>query len=565
MVRTRKISTEDEVTAAPTRRSGRSRAKPVTYNVDGDDDGIPPEVLEASLAEVDPDVEEKPKRGRKKAAPKTPAKKGRTSRRTSKAKIDSIPENEPDVVSSEETISEDKLEEEAEEENEQNEDNQKESPEMGSNGSNGSSQENSEVESKPKEAVTHPEKTHEDKNSDNAKINSKLDTIDEKEHDENELLPDFEEEEGSKAEEESKTDEKTEDQKEQEEPFEMINKDEVPNLEEAGETENNPVSADEEKLPEFEEEEQDPDMLQLDANVDEDMDLNKAEEPKEDKQEKAKTKEDDKKEERKRRWKSDEKENSPKRRHSIKKTDERVREPSPPAGEPKEVVHITNLVRPFTLGQLKDFLQVHGDYSDFWIDKIKSNCFVKYNDIESAINCRKLIHGKKWPSSNPKSLRVMYSTDAQLEKVKSGSVLPTAPLLNRDTIRREKKRSASRSPIRGFRSEKEFDNDHTKEKHKVETSDESDDNGVEAEAILLDDLFKKTKTTPSIYWLALTDEEIKQRDEAREERKRLREERRKASEERRAKEKEDKTKKRSRSKSRNRSRSVSKKRSRSRS
>ena len=47
-------------------------------------------------------------------------------------------------------------------------------------------------------------------------------------------------------------------------------------------------------------------------------------------------------------------------------------------------------------------------------------------------------------------------------------------------------------------------------------------------AILLDDLFKKTKTTPSIYWLPLTDEEIKQRDEAREERKRLREERRKA-------------------------------------
>ena len=70
-------------------------------------------------------------------------------------------------------------------------------------------------------------------------------------------------------------------------------------------------------------------------------------------------------------------EKSPKRRHSIKKTDERVREPSPPPGEPMHVVHITNLVRPFTLGQLKDFLQVHGDYSDFWIDKIKSNCFVK--------------------------------------------------------------------------------------------------------------------------------------------------------------------------------------------
>ena len=38
-----------------------------------------------------------------------------------------------------------------------------------------------------------------------------------------------------------------------------------------------------------------------------------------------------------------------------------------------------------------------------------------------------------------------------LEKVKSGSVLPVAPAANqnRETIRREKKRSASRSPVRG--------------------------------------------------------------------------------------------------------------------
>ena len=53
--------------------------------------------------------------------------------------------------------------------------------------------------------------------------------------------------------------------------------------------------------------------------------------------------------------------------------------------------------------------------------------------------------------------------------------------------------------------------------------------------ICLDDLFKKTKTVPSVYWLPLTDEEIKARDDAREERKKAREERRKASEERRTK------------------------------
>jgi apoptotic chromatin condensation inducer in the nucleus len=423
MVRTKKQSTDDEG-AAPTRRSGRARAKPVTYN-DGDDEEIPPEVLEASLAEADPDVEVKPKRGRKKSAtPKTPAKKGRTSRRTSKAKVEAIveetvpevetiKEDEPSETGSEEK-QEVQTEEEVQPEQKEIQEEPNEAQEDLPDKENGT-QEKSEVESKQKED---PETPHEDEASN---PNPKLDSVEkdqienkktEDKPEETDQLPDFEEDE-------------EEQQKQQEEPFEIINKDDVPKSDDLKSEEQKAEEEDEktddkkdeddqkkstpeEKLPDFE----DPDMLQLDANIDEDMDLNKAEEPKdESKTQKEKEEEDEKKEERKRRWKSDEKETSPKRRHSIKKTDERIREPSPPPGEPMHVVHITNLVRPFTLGQLKDFLQVHGDYSDFWIDKIKSNCFVKYNEIESAINCRKLIHGKKWPSSNPKSLRVMYSTD----------------------------------------------------------------------------------------------------------------------------------------------------------
>lgn len=43
---------------------------------------------------------------------------------------------------------------------------------------------------------------------------------------------------------------------------------------------------------------------------------------------------------------------------------------------------------------------------------------------------------------------------------------------------------------------------------------------------MLDELFKKTKTQPSLYWLPLTDGEIEARDRAREERKKMREDRR---------------------------------------
>ena len=43
---------------------------------------------------------------------------------------------------------------------------------------------------------------------------------------------------------------------------------------------------------------------------------------------------------------------------------------------------------------------------------------------------------------------------------------------------------------------------------------------------MLDELFKKTKTQPSIYWLPLTDAQIQARDDAREERKKMRDDRR---------------------------------------
>ena len=54
------------------------------------------------------------------------------------------------------------------------------------------------------------------------------------------------------------------------------------------------------------------------------------------------------------------------------------RTPSPPRRPKSNIVHIKNLVRPFTLGQLKELLGRTGKFDDeaFWIDKIKSHCIV---------------------------------------------------------------------------------------------------------------------------------------------------------------------------------------------
>jgi hypothetical protein len=38
-------------------------------------------------------------------------------------------------------------------------------------------------------------------------------------------------------------------------------------------------------------------------------------------------------------------------------------------------LYMSNLVRPFTLSQLKELLQEHGELEFFWIDKVKSHAY----------------------------------------------------------------------------------------------------------------------------------------------------------------------------------------------
>lgn len=58
--------------------------------------------------------------------------------------------------------------------------------------------------------------------------------------------------------------------------------------------------------------------------------------------------------------------------------------PSPARNPPSDVLFITNLVRPFTLKQLKELLQRTGNVKEegFWTDRIKSKCYVQYDSQE---------------------------------------------------------------------------------------------------------------------------------------------------------------------------------------
>jgi len=560
MVRTRKKSqmseSEDEVATVTARRSSR-RSSRSTTKVLYEEDDIDPEALQAVIDAGDGEsnvapAETKPKRGRKPKAATTPVK-ATPKKRGRKSNAQKKAEAEAEEAALLANIAEEPEPEEAKDEKAVAKEPESASEAVLSdlNGKSGqvispaaASDQVADDQNEPKEKEPLVAKEPEPEAEVEAAPEPEPETAPE---------PEPEPAQAAEPEPESEKVEEAAPEKE-EEPFEVVQKEDLPE-EESIEKIEAPVEEEEEKmltekadetpaqesekkgeddeLPDFEDEEepeQNEDALQLDANIEEDDDLNKTMDvPKAD----ANRKREASAEIKKQRSPS-----PPRKRESLtridsrqKRREEKIRAPSPPPGEESQVVHVLNLVRPFTNKQLLEFLKEAGelDEDSFWIDRIKSNCIVKYNALESAINCRKLVHGKNWPSSNPKELRVMYSTEEKLKEAKENGSVST------------QSNGRQRSPVRrfgGMRSEEQFERDRKTGRDrrspirapraKTESPVQSEESEGEG-GISLDELFKKTKTVPSLYWLPLTEDEVITRDKAREERRKAREERRKQS------------------------------------
>ncbi|XP_066536553.1 apoptotic chromatin condensation inducer 1b isoform X3 [Hoplias malabaricus] len=285
------------------------------------------------------------------------------------------------------------------------------------------------------------------------------------------------------------------------------------------------------------------------------------------------------------------------------------RQLSPPRGKISNIIHICNLVRPFTLGQLKELLNRTGTVVEegFWIDKIKSHCYVTYSSKEEAVATREALHGVKWPSSNPKVLSVDFCEQEELDfhkgllpgtdpRVAGPGPRPAAPPppppppppLMPPAREREREKEVGAAAVRDqwaereremerrerTRSEREWDRDKVrdfgrdpretgrrsrsrdrdrrrKERGKSkERKVEKKEKPEEPPAKLLDDLFRKTKAAPCIYWLPLTEEQAAQRTLERAERMKEREKIRKELQEEEDKKREEESKGRARARER---------------
>jgi len=179
------------------------------------------------------------------------------------------------------------------------------------------------------------------------------------------------------------------------------------------------------------------------------------------------------------------------------------------------VIEIKNLVRPFQISRFKQLLEHKGSIKNidsgggFWIDKVKSRALIEYLSAEEAEAAVNAFHGMKWPESSPKKLFVSYSSRKALEKE-----INESEFLDQDDSYVGNKKETSNYDYRN-RKRKSSENSQTsreKIKNYSESPPERESSDKEADIVKhktnsmkpkkhLDDIFRKTKTVPCLYWL----------------------------------------------------------------
>ena len=190
------------------------------------------------------------------------------------------------------------------------------------------------------------------------------------------------------------------------------------------------------------------------------------------------------------------------------------------------VIEVRNLVRPFTLIQFKELLLRTGKINKiedggFWIDKIKSHAIVEYESPDEADETVMALDGVKWPSTNPKTLSVTFSTKSILDKAINENNVPHRNIINKeysqkmrsqeengDQLYKRKYSETEREVISSNQREDVQNNKRAKLSTDNEITKREKSKSPKPKKHL-DDLFRKTKALPCIYWMPKQSKETK--------------------------------------------------------
>ncbi|GFP98109.1 apoptotic chromatin condensation inducer in the nucleus [Phtheirospermum japonicum] len=200
----------------------------------------------------------------------------------------------------------------------------------------------------------------------------------------------------------------------------------------------------------------------------------------------------------------------------------------PSSKSPTNSLRIDRFLRPFTLKQVQELLGKTGTVTGFWMDHIKTHCYVSYSSVEEAVGTRNAVYNLQWPT-NGGHLLVAEFVDPQEVKTRAEAPLVSpvtlSPSIPQNNVRpqpspRQQQQQQLLPPPPPPLANPPLARDHL---HREALPREQPvparerlnlppppplPEKVEPPIVTLDDLFRKTKSTPRIYYLPLSDEQV---------------------------------------------------------
>ncbi|KAL4203269.1 hypothetical protein AMTRI_Chr01g103150 [Amborella trichopoda] len=231
----------------------------------------------------------------------------------------------------------------------------------------------------------------------------------------------------------------------------------------------------------------------------------------------------------------------------------------PPQRSPTTSLRIDRFLRPFTLKAVQELLAKTGTFCSFWMDHIKTHCYVTYSSVEEAVETRNALYNLQWPPNGGRLLTAEFVEPEDVSVRAKGELQsqPSTPSNNHpipQTTPVGVVPNTKTAPIKGPQVTEELPPPPPLPPHLGQKLTSSSlppppprppvshplerlppppplsqrphaqerlvppppPRKPEPPPPTLDDLFKKTKATPRIYYLPLSDEQVAAKLAARE-------------------------------------------------
>jgi apoptotic chromatin condensation inducer in the nucleus len=189
--------------------------------------------------------------------------------------------------------------------------------------------------------------------------------------------------------------------------------------------------------------------------------------------------------------------------------EQRVVTPSP--RQTSRALRIDNFLRPFTQKQLLELLGETGTIVEngFWMNAIKTHCYVIYESEKQGAASRKALFNITWPKQHGKKLLAEYVGIAEAERAIRGETTPAVAPSPPAPVKQAPVQT-ERLVVTAQQSQRTV---HLTAPRQITPPPAHKKSAPPPPEPMptLDDLFRKTKAKPPLYWLPLTEAQIEEK------------------------------------------------------